>query len=516
MIIYLGNVDFASGQLIAYESFSEIRLGNGLIGSGSDAFGWSDSAWGAGGNVRYQVVNPTPALDYQIGGGAFLSGTDRAVMLTTSPEPVPDGLVTSRMLPDQNTTLFFSFVVRPIVLGTGSDTLSLRLSNGSESLALVALRPDVGQQYFNLMLLPDGGSGSYGALGSQALYPAITYLIVGRITWPFEGRVHVETWINPPAIYPGDGTGFLDKMLSSPAILNSVGLAISSTDSGGPTSTAIFDELRIGYTWSDVVLPGPPRLANISTRGLVQAGDDVMIGGFIVTGAQPKRVMLRAIGPSLPLPGQLQDPVLELYGPSGLIDSNDDWVNAPNKQEIIDSTIAPTSDFESAILTTLPANNAGYTAVVRGTSNPVGIALVEAYDLGDPAQSLLGNISTRALVQTGDDVLIGGFIVAGVDSQRIIVRAIGPSLPLTNSLADPTLDLYDSNGTLVASNDNWRDTQEAEILATTVPPGHYTESAIVLTLPPDAYTGVIHGKGGATGVALVEVYALSEEGSLSE
>ena len=496
-------------QSIAYESFAGIRVGNGLAGSGTDATGWTDTGWENGSNARFRVVAPTSALTYQIVGGAFISGSDRAVQLTTKPEPAPAGLVASRMFPEQNTTIYLSFLVRPIVVGTGSDTLGLNLSNGVSSLGEIAFQPDLSQQHFDLVPLPgDGGGGGGGA--PQDLNPSTTYLAVARLTWN-GSFVRIDTWLNPPATYPGDGSYITTRYIASgPPVLSSIGLEISSTDTGGPTSTAVFDELRIGYTWEDVVPPTPiTTLGNISTRGLVQTGDNVLIGGFIITGAQPKKVILRAIGPSLQLTGALQDPTLELHDGAGmLIASNDNWMDSPNKQEIIDSTIAPTYDTESAIVATLPANNASYTAVVRGVNNSTGIALVEAYDIGNVEDSKLANISTRGLVQTGDNVLIGGFIVLGPDSQQVIVRAIGPSLPVSGKLADPTLDLYDSNGVLLAANDNWRDVQEAEIIATTIPPTNDAEAAIVQTLAPAAYTAIVRGKNGTTGVALVEVYAL--------
>ena len=145
-----------------------------------------------------------------------------------------------------------------------------------------------------------------------------------------------------------------------------------------------------------------------------------MIGGFIVPGTQPKKVILRAIGPSLAgVPDALTNPILELHGPDGFATvTNDNWMDAPNRQEIIDSTLAPTNDFESAILVTLPANNSAYTAIVRGVNNSTGVGLVEVYDLDSAADSKLANISTRGFVQTGDNVMIGGFIVVGQTSQR--------------------------------------------------------------------------------------------------
>ncbi|MEO7723252.1 MAG: right-handed parallel beta-helix repeat-containing protein, partial [Chthoniobacterales bacterium] len=169
-------------------------------------------------------------------------------------------------------------------------------------------------------------------------------------------------------------------------------------------------------------------LLNISTRLRVQTGDNVMIGGFIVTGSAPKTVIVRAIGPSLPVPDKLANPTLELFGPSGLIASNDDWMDAPNKQEIIDSNLAPTNDLESAILTTLPGGTTAYTAIVRGAGEGTGVGLVEVYDLNATDDSELANISTRGFVQTGDNIMIGGFILGGgAGDATVLVRGVGPS-----------------------------------------------------------------------------------------
>ncbi|MBA2622611.1 MAG: hypothetical protein H0U88_03190 [Chthoniobacterales bacterium] len=240
----------------------------------------------------------------------------------------------------------------------------------------------------------------------------------------------------------------------------------------------------------------------------MQTGDNVLIGGFIVTGTQPKKVIIRAIGPSLTVPGKLENPTLELFGPSGPITANDNWMDAPNKQEIIDSTVPPTNNLESAILTTLPANASVYTAIVRGAGNTTGVGLVEVYDLESTAASKLANISSRGFVEINNDVMIGGFII-GPSSQKVIVRAIGPSLPVSGKLEDPTLELFDQNGNSIAQNDNWRTgSQEAEIIASTVPPTNDLEAAIVATLPPTLHTAIVRGSGGSIGVALVEVYAL--------
>lgn len=247
--------------------------------------------------------------------------------------------------------------------------------------------------------------------------------------------------------------------------------------------------------------------ANISTRLKVETGPNVLIGGFIVTGSAPKRIILRAIGPSLPVSGALANPRLEFYDNAGqLIAANNNWHDAPNQQELIDSSIPPLDDLEAAILITVAPGT--YTAIVQGENSSTGVALVEVYDLETGSDSRLANISTRGLVQTGENVLIGGLILTGQESRRVIVRAIGPSLPVAGALANPTLELRDNNGGLLASNDDWRTSQEAEIIATTIPPPHDFESAIVQTLPPATYTSIVRGAGDTTGIALIEAYAL--------
>ena len=253
-------------------------------------------------------------------------------------------------------------------------------------------------------------------------------------------------------------------------------------------------------------------LGNISTRLPVQTGDNVLIGGFIVTGTQPKKIIVRGIGPSLSFSGVLADPFLELHDGSGqLLESNDNWADSPNKQAIIDSTIPPTNSLESAIVQTLPAGGAGYTAILRGANNGTGIGVVEVYDLDRTVDSKLANISTRGLVQTGDNVLIAGVIVVGQTAQKVIVRAIGPSLSVPGKMADPTLELHDSNGALLEANDNWGDSPNKQaIIDSTIPPSNSLESAIVRILPANnaAYTAIVRGANNSTGIAVIEVYQL--------
>ena len=244
-------------------------------------------------------------------------------------------------------------------------------------------------------------------------------------------------------------------------------------------------------------------------------GDKVSIGGIIITEGEAKRVLLRAIGPSLAnfgITDPLLDPVLELHaGDGSLITSNDNWTDSPQMADIEATGLAPTNDLESAIIATLDPGL--YTAVVNGKDGGTGVGLVEAYDLDQSASSQLGNLSTRGFVDIGDNVMIGGFILGPDDAlnANVLVRAIGPSLTafgVTDALADPVLELHDANGTLLVSNDNWRSDQETEIEATGLQPTNDLESAILMSLPPGSYTAVVAGSGGSTGVALVEVYRL--------
>ena len=259
--------------------------------------------------------------------------------------------------------------------------------------------------------------------------------------------------------------------------------------------------------------PTPAQLLNISTRTRVQTGDNILIGGLIITGNDPKRVLFRAIGPSVtsggvPVPGRMADPVLELHDENGaLLLSNDNWKDSPQRAEIEASGLAPKDDKESAILRSLRPG--AYTAVLRGKDNTSGIALAEAYDLETGSDSVLANISSRGFVETDDNVMIGGFILGHhTASAKVLLRAIGPSLKntLPNALDNPFLQLHDRNGAPVATNDNWKDSQQAEIEATGIPPSHDLESALVRTLIPDAYTVIVRGTQNGVGVGVVEIY----------
>lgn len=256
-------------------------------------------------------------------------------------------------------------------------------------------------------------------------------------------------------------------------------------------------------------------LANISTRLKIGVSENVLIGGFIIRGTQPKKLVLRAIGPSLTawgVAGAIADPVLELHDSSGgVIATNNDWQTGGQTAEVQTSGMAPGNSAESALVVTLSPGN--YTVVVSGVGGGQGIGLVEAYEFDGNTTRFI-NISTRGLVGTADEPMIGGFIVQGGAAKRVIVRALGPSLaggpsPVGNALADPFLELHDGNGNALAVNDDWSNgSQTAEIVATGLPPVNNSESAIVRTLGPGNYTAVVRGMNNTVGVGLVEVYDL--------
>ena len=274
--------------------------------------------------------------------------------------------------------------------------------------------------------------------------------------------------------------------------------------------------IRIG-----VPSPAPPQLANISTRLQIENGDYTMIAGFIVTGNKYKTVMIRALGRSLTnfnISGALSDPTLELYDDSGaLIASNDNWnatqiggyIGRQQNYDIAQSGLAPTDQLESAIEMALPAG--AYTAVVRGKGGTTGVSVIEIYDFDSGRDTKMANISTRGFVQTDDKVMIGGTIIHGSAPTNVLIRAIGPSLAsagISTPLLDPMLELHDGNGVSIASNDDWRASQESEIAGTGIPPPNERESAIFVTLSPGSYTAVVRGQNNSTGIALVEVYQL--------
>ena len=261
----------------------------------------------------------------------------------------------------------------------------------------------------------------------------------------------------------GFSTGFLhrDAIGVCPAGTRFISFELTTTVSGGSYNDGYADNLSL-------ILTPPPTLANISTRLSVQTGDNVLIAGFIVTGTEAKKVIIRGLGPSLPMGGLLADPSLELYdGAGALLESNDNWTDSPNKQAILDTAIPPANDLESAIVRTLPANSAAYTAILRGVNNGTGIGIVEAYDLDNNVASKLANISTRGLVQTGDNVLIAGTIVIGQTTQNVLVRCDRPFVASDGQVSRSDAGVTRQNGVLLESNDNWVDSPNKQAIIDT-------------------------------------------------
>jgi hypothetical protein len=291
-------------------------------------------------------------------------------------------------------------------------------------------------------------------------------------------------------------------------VSNSTSGSFATINAAGFTGTINY--ANGGITVTVTTVPDIP--LNISTRMQVGTDPNQLIGGFIVTGSEPKKVIILATGPSLAafgIPGVLADPVLELFQGNTLLASNDDWKN-PAQAEIAATGLQPSHDLESALVRTLAPG--AYTAIVRGKTG-TGIGTVQVYDLSQSSKSKLANISSRGFVEAADSgVMIAGFIIGGNGgaNSRVVVRALGPSLSafgIAGALADPALELKNSNGATLVSNDDWQQAQgAAEISSRNLAPGDVHESALVTSLPNGSYTAIVRGKGGATGVAVVEVY----------
>ncbi|HKP03895.1 MAG TPA: kelch repeat-containing protein [Chthoniobacterales bacterium] len=358
----------------------------------------------------------------------------------------------------------------------------------------------------------DPASGTWapaGSLVNPRFEPTATLLPSGKVLFVSDGFSQFSPPINAELYDPvsasstATGSPFTMRWEHTATLLSS-GKVLVAGGTLGPVSLA------------SAQLYGPkPGLLNIAARVHVQTGDNAMIGGFIIAGTQPKAVIVRAIGPSLSVPGALADPVIEIYDSSGVrTDTNDNWKDAPSRQEIIDSGLAPSNDLESALYSVI--NPGSYTVVVRGKNNAAGIGVFEVYDLDEAADSRLANVSTRGVVENGDSVLIGGLIVGGnngAGTAKVLVRALGPSVPVAGALGDPTLELHNGSGTLIAFNDNWGvrpdgSDQSAEILATALIPTNELESALLETFPAGNYTAIVRGVNNATGVGLIEAYNL--------
>ena len=490
--LFIGGVNLESGQIWC------VRSTNSKIGAASPNFDQSTAVNLGGHIVAGEPINPQGLV-----GQVFLA-VDRSGTRT-------------------NNNIYMLASVQ--TAATGSDVMFVRSTNGGQTFGAPRrinddpINPAKWHWFGTLSVAPNGRidavwldtRNAANNTNSQLFY---SYSFDGGNTWSL--NLAVSNSFNPFLGYPNQ-----DKLGDY--------ITIVSDNTGANVAYAATFNGEEDIYYVRIVTPSS-HLGNISTRSFVQTDADVMIGGFIVQGSEPKTVIVRAIGPELTrfgVPNALADPTLELHnGPGTLIASNDNWqstviggiIGSDQVSAIQNSGHAPSQPSESAIVATLPPGN--YTAIVRGVNSTTGVALVEVYDLDANTASILGNISTRSLVQTGADVMIGGFIVQGSGPKTVIVRAIGPELTqfgIPNALADPILDLHNGTGALIASNNDWHTTviggiitsdQISAIQNSGHAPTQPSESAIIATLLPGNYTAIVRGVSNTTGVALVEVYDL--------
>ena len=451
------------------------------------------------------VVNPPPAIT-SADNATFVVGTFGTFTVRTSP-PVPSATVTfTGTLPTG-----ISFVPNgdgtATVSGTaaaaseGSYPINISASNGTlpDAMQTFTITVQDAPPVLQAPAITSAATGSF-KVGTAGTF-TITATGIPTPSLTLDGAQ--PSWLS--FIDNTDGTATLSGTPDADSDL-SYSFTVTARNGVSPIATQDFT-LTVQQT------PTNATLVNISTRLMVQTGAKVGIGGFIITGPDAKKVIIRGLGPTLTsfgVPNALQDPVLELHDSTGaVVITNDDW-KVPQETAIAATGLAPPDDHESAILLTLQPGS--YTAIESGKNGTTGVGLIELYDLDAVANAHLSNISTRGFVQTGANVMIGGFIVSGANgSVNLVVRALGPSLAqfgVPNPLADPRLGLYDGNGTLMMSDDNWKDSQQTALQNSGFQPPNDLDSAILVTLPTGNYTAIVSGKNGGTGVGLVEVYRL--------
>jgi phospholipase/lecithinase/hemolysin len=327
-----------------------------------------------------------------------------------------------------------------------------------------------------------------------------------------------------PALYPVDVWTNTIRVMTYPSRYGFINISTSVQGRSGenpdqylfwdqkhPTTAGHYQTAKGANDALTLPFTPPGKAVNLATRVFVDTGERVAIAGFIVTGNVSKKVLIRGIGPSLTqngVPTPLANPTLTLFDGSGNVAmTNDDWKNSPDAAEIMNTGIAPKDDLESAIIATLAPGN--YTVALAGKDGGTGNGLVEVYDLASGSDSTLGNVSTRGFVGAGDNVMIGGIIIGSGDSPIVVLRALGPTLAaagIAQPLLDPTLELHDQNGAVLAFNDDWKQGQPQSVIAAQLAPSDDREAAIVAFAAPGNYTAVVRGKDNATGVALVEAY----------
>lgn len=480
---------------------------NSLDGGANYSFGGATSANGT--SERTVIHNPDP-----------FSGGDYTITIDNMGKQVDDFLAAGPvdanalyLLWGGSNDIFDNSTGANVIATSGRiNTLIRRLATAGARNFLVPNSPPLGSipnyagQTAKIISL-DAASAAYRSRLNFDLDATITALAAQGIT------VHIyrlDTWMNLIRILAEPSTyGFTNIHDSAQGDVQADPDEFLFWDEIHPTTAGHY---RVAVDADRVLRGAVPPLAkalNISTRASVGNGDSVAIAGFVITGAGAKQILVRALGPSLStydVPNPLPDPTLTLYDSAGrIIASNDNWRDT-QQAEIQATGLAPHNIFESAIVHTLLPG--AYTAVLRGRNDVTGIGLAEVYDLSSSTPALLVNLSTRGFVGTGDSVLIAGFAVGAGDKPIVALRALGPSLTsfgVPGALQDPTVELHDANGALIASNDDWKDTQDNAVAATGIAPNDPRESAIVKSLSTGNYTVIVRGKGNTTGIALVEV-----------
>jgi hypothetical protein len=406
--------------------------------------------------------------------------------------------------PDGNTLLLTDVQSNRIAIYQGP----LSASSTPSTLTVTAA-----QKLSPIAITPDGTTALVGSrIDDQAFAIAAPFSSSSAIeTLPLPSRDSAAPGASAIAISADSQFAMLGGASSIQQLANLVTLRAPFTTAGVQAAVTTYQTSELPYiAFAPAAAAPSAQLLNIATRLKVLNGDNVLIGGFIITGTAPKRVIILGVGPSLAqfFSGTLANPTLELHQGDTLLQTNDDW-KSDQQAEIEATGLAPTNDLESAIVRTLDPGS--YTAILRGKGDTTGIGVVQAYDLNQAADSKFGNIATRGFVDSGDNAMIGGFIIgpASGGSTTVVVRAIGPSLAnfgVSGALPDPTVELHDGNGATIAFNDNWADDANQGAIPPSLKPSDPHESALYRVLPSGGYTVVVRGTGNSTGIGLVEVY----------